>query len=69
MWRNVLDGSRDFYVLHADAAHRFGTPHKVGDGTWKINACPMDGGGLVHAGARTITGVAAHERYLHSRTR
>lgn len=30
MWRNVLDGSRDFYVLHADAAHRFGTPHKVG---------------------------------------
>ena len=55
MWRNVLDGSRDFYLLHADAAHRFGAPRKVGDGTWKINACPMDGGGLVHAGARTIT--------------
>jgi len=55
MWRNVLDGARDFYLLHADAAHRFGTPHKVGDGTWKINACPMDGGGLVHAGTRTIT--------------
>lgn len=55
MWRNVLDGSRDFYLLHADAAHHFGAPQKVGEGTWKINACPMDGGGLIHAGGKTIT--------------
>ena len=55
MWRNVLDGSRDFYLVRADAERRFGNPRKLGDGTWKLNACPMDGGGLVHAGARTVT--------------
>jgi hypothetical protein len=55
MWRNVLDGSRDFYLIRADVARRFGRPAKLGLGTWKINACPMDGGGLVHAGARTVS--------------
>ena len=24
-------------------------------GTWKINGCPMDGGGLAHDGPKTIT--------------
>jgi hypothetical protein len=55
MWRNVLEGSRDFYVIHADARRQFGKPEKLGLGTWKIDACPMDGGGLVHAGAKTIS--------------
>lgn len=55
MWRNVLDGSRDFYLIRADAHRRFGKPEKLGLGTWKIDACPMDGGGLVHAGAKTVT--------------
>lgn len=55
MWRNVLDGSRDFYLSRADAQRRFGKPEKLGTGTWKIDACPMDGGGLVHAGAKTVT--------------
>jgi hypothetical protein len=54
MWRNVLDGSRDLYVIHADAERRFGQPEKLGLGTWKIDACPMDGGGLVHAGTKTV---------------
>jgi hypothetical protein len=55
MWRNVLEGSRDFYLIRADASRRFGRPEKLGLGTWKINACPMDGGGLVHAGVKTIS--------------
>jgi hypothetical protein len=55
MWRNVLDGSRDFYLIRADAQRRFGKPEKLGLGSWKIDACPMDGGGLVHAGAKTVT--------------
>jgi hypothetical protein len=55
MWRNVLAGSRDFYLIRADAQRRFGKPEKLGLGTWKIDACPMDGGGLVHAGAKTVT--------------
>lgn len=55
MWRNVLDGSRDFYLIRADAEQRFGKPQKLGLGTWKINACPMDGGGLVHSRGKTVT--------------
>lgn len=55
MWRNVVDGSRDLYLVHADAARDFGKPRKLGEGTWKINACPMDGGAMVAAGSRTIT--------------
>ncbi|MEQ1948677.1 MAG: exo-alpha-sialidase [Bryobacteraceae bacterium] len=47
MWRNVLEGSRDFYSATAKDGVHFGAPQKVGAGTWKINACPMDGGGLV----------------------
>ncbi len=55
MWRNCLGGSRDFYLLHAGGDRRFGKPEKLGVGTWKINACPMDGGGIAHEGARTVT--------------
>jgi hypothetical protein len=55
MWRNVLDGSRDFYLIRADAGRHFGKPEKLGLGTWKINACPMDGGGLVHTPAKTVS--------------
>jgi len=55
MWRNVLDGSRDFYLIRADAQRRFGKPERLGIGTWKIDACPMDGGGLVNAGSKTFT--------------
>jgi hypothetical protein len=55
MWRNCLGGSRDFYLLHAGVDGQFGKPQKLGAGTWKINACPMDGGGIAHEGARTVT--------------
>ena len=46
MFRNSLGGSRDFYLA---ATHDGGvTFHvsKVGEGTWHLNACPMDGGAL-----------------------
>lgn len=55
MWRNVLDGCRDLYLIRADAAHRFGKPEKLGLGTWKINACPMDGGAVIQAGGKMVT--------------
>ena len=45
MFRNSLDGNRDFYLATA----RDGLPFeiaKLGQGTWPLNACPMDGGGL-----------------------
>ncbi len=47
MWRNWLDGSRDMWLAtSADGGQTFGTAHKLGTGTWKFNACPMDGGAV-----------------------
>lgn len=46
MWRNWLKGSRDIYLaVSHDKGNSFQTT-KLGQGTWKLNACPMDGGGL-----------------------
>ena len=47
MWRNALGGSRDLYTLRLRDGHPLGPAVKQGDGTWKLDACPMDGGGLV----------------------
>ena len=55
MWRNCLDGSRDMYLSRSRDGATFSKPEKLGDGTWKINACPMDGGGLVVSQGRIIT--------------
>jgi hypothetical protein len=46
MWRNLLDGSRDLYVSSSNDGTRFTAAQKLGGGTWKLQACPMDGGGL-----------------------
>jgi hypothetical protein len=48
MWRNWLGGARDMYVARAHN-DQFGAPVKLGTGTWKLNACPMDGGGIAIA--------------------
>jgi hypothetical protein len=47
MFRNWLQGSRDLYLLQSDnAGATFNQPVKLGNGTWKLNGCPMDGGGI-----------------------
>ena len=47
MFRNWLNGSRDLYLLQSDnKGNTFNNPIKLGYGTWKLNGCPMDGGGL-----------------------
>jgi hypothetical protein len=47
MFRNALDGARDLYLARsADGAKSFEPARKLGRGTWKLEACPMDGGGL-----------------------
>jgi len=48
MFRNWLNGSRDLYLLQSsDKGRSFKTAQKLGAGTWKLNGCPMDGGGVV----------------------
>src|SRR5262245_38928223 len=55
MWRNKLDGSRDFYVLRIRDGKPFTTAAKQGQGTWKLEACPMDGGGIALSNGELVT--------------
>lgn len=58
MFRNWLDGSRDLYfVQSADRGKTFGAAQKLGNGTWKLKGCPMDGGAVTldtNAGIHTV---------------
>lgn len=48
MFRNWLNESRDLYIIKStDGGKSFGQAQKLGNGSWKLNGCPMDGGGLV----------------------
>ena len=47
MFRNWLNGNRDLYLIESsDGGKSFGQAQKLGKGSWKLNGCPMDGGGL-----------------------
>ena len=65
MWRNALGGSRDLYVLRLRDGQPVGPALKQGEGTWKLDACPMDGGGLaVHDGQIASVWRREHDIYL-----
>jgi hypothetical protein len=55
MWRNWLAGSRDMYLTRSRDGVSFSKPEKLGAGTWPLNACPMDGGGLVVSDSKVVT--------------
>lgn len=62
MFRNWLRGHRDMYVLTSpDRGKRFSEAHKLGTGTWKLDACPMDGGALAFDGGGRATTVWRRE--------
>ena len=47
MFRNWMNGSRDMYLaISRDRGKTFAPAQKLGDGTWPLKGCPMDGGGL-----------------------
>lgn len=56
MFRNSLAGARDLYVTRSADGRSFSAAEKQGTGTWTLNACPMDGGGigLTPAGPATV---------------
>lgn len=65
MWRNSLDGSRDLYVMRIRNGQPASETVKQGTGTWKLNACPMDGGGLaLHNGEVWSAWRREHDVYL-----
>jgi hypothetical protein len=55
MWRNVMAGSRDMYTLKLRDGKAAGSAEKAGMGTWKLDACPMDGGGIAVQNGRAAT--------------
>jgi hypothetical protein len=55
MWRNWLAGARDMYLTRSADGLTFSKPEKLGAGSWPLNACPMDGGGLAVSANRTVT--------------
>ena len=47
MFRNLLDGARDMYLITStDGGNTFSNARKLGEGTWPLKACPMDGGSV-----------------------
>jgi hypothetical protein len=51
MWRNSIEGSRDMWLTtRSKGAVQFTAARKLGEGTWKLNACPMDGGRIIALG-------------------
>lgn len=58
MFRNFIHGNRDLYLIRSnDGGKQFGLAEKLGTGSWQLNACPMDGGGLrvdQQAGIQTV---------------
>lgn len=46
MFRNSVEGSRDMYVARSRDGRAFEAAQKLGVGTWRLEACPMDGGDL-----------------------
>ena len=51
MWRDSIEGSRDLWLAtRAKGTREFSAATKQGAGTWKLNACPMDGGRIVALG-------------------
>jgi hypothetical protein len=55
MWRNWLAGARDMYLARSRDGMNFSKPEKLGMGSWQLNACPMDGGGIAISQNRIVT--------------
>lgn len=56
MFRNSLAGNRDLYLASSlDHGKTFSPAKKLGEGAWKLDACPMDGGMLAIAPDGSLT--------------
>ena len=55
MFRNDLQGDRDMYLVNWNLDKRLPEARKLGTGSWRIDACPMDGGGVAQRGSTIAT--------------
>jgi hypothetical protein len=67
MFRNWLNGNRDLYLIQsADGGVSFGQAQKLGKGSWALNGCPMDGGGIVINSSGNPETVWRRERSIYA---
>ncbi|MBE7170082.1 MAG: exo-alpha-sialidase [Williamsia sp.] len=67
MFRNWLHGNRDLYLIQSyDGGNTFGPAQKLGRGSWKLNGCPMDGGGLAVNENGAVYTVWKRERNIYA---
>jgi hypothetical protein len=66
MFRNWLEGSRDMYMAVSRDNGKTYETKKLGRGTWKLNACPMDGGGLTLASDGTPYTIWRREQTVYT---
>lgn len=56
MFRNWVGGNRDMYLAVSSDEGRTWKTDKLGEGSWPLNACPMDGGNVsAGPGGKLIT--------------
>lgn len=66
-FRNQIDGARDMYVtVSEDSGETFRPAQKMGTGTWKLKACPMDGGSISVNKSGELTSVFRRENLLYT---
>jgi len=67
MFRNWLNGNRDLYIIQSsNNGATFGQAQKLGTGNWKLDGCPMDGGGLAINENGTIQTVWKREAKIYA---
>ena len=57
MFRNSLGGERDMYLASSEDGHTFAPARKLGEGAWRLDACPMDGGAVTFDAGGTLHAV------------
>jgi len=66
MWRNEIGGNRDLYLIQSrDGGHTFGQAAKLGEASWMLNACPMDGGGIAQTAKGGLVTVWRREKNIY----
>jgi hypothetical protein len=66
LWRNLLQGARDLYLSETTDGRTFSPARKLGQGTWMLNACPMDGGALAYGPDSTAQAVWKRQQTVYA---
>ncbi len=67
LFRNLIKGNRDMFLVSSrDRGLTFDDGTRLGQGTWQLDACPMDGGMLAIDDAQKISTVWRRDRTIYA---